>query len=552
MPRHPCAAARALALLLSLSLGSSLCFAAPRDHADRVETADIPMRDGTELLTDLYFPKAPGPYAILLHRTPYGRGLVGGVAAEAERFLDAGYVVAIQNLRSGAGTKPTVAIFLPDGWGQLQDGYDTVEWLAQQDWSTGSIGTYGASGPGITQYLLAGTGHPALKAQHIGLATPDLYAHACLQGGVLRKSLAEQWLKLVANNWALFEGMLAEHRAYDDLWKGTNLLEVPQQSHAAALHWGGWYDIFNQGTIDAFVALQHRGGEGARGRQRLIMGPWPHGIANRHGDVEFPRNALLPRHMDTYEWFNHYLRGEDTGIEEWPPVAYYVMGDLSDPNAPGNEWREVPDWPPPARPTPLYLREGGLLSWDEPAAEQPDAYDYDPRDPVPTHGGGNLFLPKGCFDQRQVEDRDDVLLYTTEPLEEPLEVTGRILVKLWASSDCVDTDFTAKLTDVYPDGRSLLVLDGILRARFRDTSEQERFLLPGKPYLFTIDLWSTSLIVNRGHRLRLAISSSNYPRFDANPNNGKSKREEGDPKVAHNTIYHDRDRPSHLLLPIPR
>jgi len=545
-----CAAVVTLLSLLVNCLPIGTAHAAVSDYTDRVDTAPIPMRDGTELLTDIYFPKAPGPYAVVLHRTPYGRLLTGALAAEAERLLKAGYVAAIQNLRSGTGTKPTIPIFLPDGWGQLQDGYDTVKWLAQQNWCTGTIGTAGASGPGITQYLLAGTGIEALKAQHIGLATPDLYGHACFQGGVFHKSLAEQWMRLVANNWAIFEPLLAEHHTYDQFWQGTNLLEVPQQAHAAALHWGGWYDIFNEGNVDAFVALQHRGGQGAKGNQRLIMGPWPHGISRKPGELEYPENALTPPHMDTLEWFGHWLRGEDTGIEKWPPVGYYVMGDVSDPKAPGNVWREVKDWPPPAQARPLYLRQGGLLSWIKPAAEPPDAYDYDPNDPVPTHGGANLFLPSGPMDQRPVEGRKDVLLYTSQPLPQPLEVTGRLLVQLWAASDCVDTDFTAKLTDVYRDGRSMLVLDGIIRARFHDTFAEEHFLVPGRAYQFTIDLWSTSIIFNQGHRLRLAISSSNYPRFDANPNNGKLNREQGDLKVAHNTIYHDRDHPSHVLLPV--
>ena len=230
---------------------------------------------------------------------------------------------------------------------------------------------------------------------------------------------------------------------------------------------------------------------------------------------------------------------------------YYVMGDPLDPKAPGNLWRTADSWPPPATETPYYLRDGGRLLPDAPSAgESPQIYAYDPKDPVPTRGGANVYLPAGPMDQRCVEDRPDVLLFTTPVLEEPLEVTGRVKVLLWASSSAVDTDFTAKLTDVYPDGRSLLLLDGILRARHRETMEREDFMEPGRIYRFEIDLWSTSIIFNKGHHIRVAISSSNFPRFDANPNTGAQSWDEKNPIVAKNTIYHDAEHPSHILLPV--
>ncbi len=527
-----------------------------RPAADRVEQFPVTMRDGHQLPTNVYFPKGDPPSPLILVRTPYGLDSVTGMFAyEGQRLLQDGYLIAVQNLRSGAGTDNEYPIFLTDAWGELQDGYDTIEWLAAQEWCDGQIGMFGASGPGITQYLAAGASPPHLKAIHAGIATPNLYAQAVFQGGAFRRSLAGLWLALLGRNAELYGGLFRSHRAYDDFWAQVDLTSRPEATHCAGVHWGGWYDIFNQGTIDAFVALQYHGGEGAKGQQRLIIGPWPHGISGKHGDVEFPRNALLPPHMDVLEFFNHYLKGEGTGVEKWPPVAYYLMGAVGEAGAPGNEWREVQDWPAPATETPFYLRANGALSASPPTQPGRDLFTYDPNDPVPTKGGANLFLPKGAYDQQRKDDqplegRPDVLFYTTPPLEEPLAVTGRVLVRLWAASDAPDTDFTAKLTDVYPDGRSILVLDGILRARFREGLDREALLEPGRPYEFAIDLWSTAIVFNKGHRIRIAISSSNYPRFEINPNTGGDWAEGIPVEVAKQAVYREPERPSRLVLPV--
>jgi putative CocE/NonD family hydrolase len=285
------------------------------------------------------------------------------------------------------------------------------------------------------------------------------------------------------------------------------------------------------------------------------MGPWTHGgwrKGTKQGELTYPENAAKPpKNVDDGRWFEYWLKGVDNGIMKEPAVAYYVMGDTSDSNAPGNQWRTADGWPPPAKETPYYLRKDGRLHAELPAPDEPpQSYQYDPKNPVPTVGGNNLNMPAGPFDQRHVENRPDVLLFTTPVLEQPLEVTGRIKVILWASSSAKDTDFTAKLTDVYPDGRSMLVLDGIIRARHRDSMEREDFVEPGKIYRFEIDLWSTSLIFNKGHRVRVAVSSSNFPRFDANPNTGKQSWEEQNPIAATNTVYHDAEHPSHILLPV--
>ena len=255
--------------------------------------------------------------------------------------------------------------------------------------------------------------------------------------------------------------------------------------------------------------------------------------------------------MDAMQFFAHHLMGVENDVPRDRPVHYYVMGDVDDPDAAGNYWRAADNWPPPATPTSYYLHPDGRLIGDQPPdGENSLSYQYDPRNPVPTIGGQNMIIDRGPMDQRQVESRDDVLVFTSDVLWSPVEVTGRITAKLYISSDCPDTDFTVKLTDVYPDGRSMIVADGILRARFRNSFEQADFLEPGGVYELNVDLWSTSLIFNAGHRIRVAVSSSNSPRFDPNPNTGESIGETDEVRVATNILHLAADYPSRITLPI--
>jgi putative CocE/NonD family hydrolase len=251
-------------------------------------------------------------------------------------------------------------------------------------------------------------------------------------------------------------------------------------------------------------------------------------------------------------WFDHYLKGEDNGVPNDPPVTYYVMGAVGEANAPGNEWRTADHWPVPAAESRYYYHADGSLTPEPPTEDQASrTYTFDPAKPVPTLGGAELFPPAGPTDQRPGENRPDVLVFTTPPLEKPLEVTGRLRAHLWVSSSAVDTDFTANLTDVYPDGRSMLVTDGIIRARHRNSCERDDLLKPGEVVEVDIDLWSTSLIFNAGHRIRVALSSSNSPRFQPNPNTGEAFPPEGSKGVpAENTIYFDAAHPSHVVLPV--
>ena len=284
----------------------------------------------------------------------------------------------------------------------------------------------------------------------------------------MRQSLAVEWIKRNKFNEEALQLFSRMHRLYDSFWRVRSLRFAVHRVNVPAFHGGGWFDIFSQGTLDAFVMMQHDSAPGARGRQKLLMGPWPHGIKKKVGELTFPENSVHPPGFDMMKWFDYWIKGIDTGVFDGPPVTYYVMGDVDDPEAPGNEWRTAQDWPIPCRYTPLYLREGGRLTFEKPSEESSSTtYVYDPRNPVLTKGGPNLHLPAGPMDQRELESRPDVLVFQTDPLEEPLQVIGRVKVKLWASSSCVDTDFVAKLIDVYPDGRSMLIADGIIRGRFR-------------------------------------------------------------------------------------
>jgi predicted acyl esterase len=512
------------------------------------ETVLVPMRDGVHLATDLYRPPGDGPWPAVLTRTPYGKQGFGGQAAGV---VGQGYVFAVQDMRGRFASEGEDTAFRTDAWGELQDGYDAVEWLAAQSWCTGAVGTMGGSAMGITQYMLAGAAPPHLKCCQVSRAAPSLYHYAGYYGGVLQKAMVEGWLtgnKFRPENLALMKA----HPSYDDTWQGMNLAEVADKVTLPMIHQGGWFDCFQGGTIFAYETLQHRGGEGARGNQTLIIDSGTHGGGASRGALEFQPDARRSPFNQTRQWFAHWLKGRGD-LPDMPHVYYFALGAVGEAGAPGNEWRTADDWPVPSAPTPAYFHASGDLSFEKPgAADASLSYDYDPADPVPTIGGANLNLSRGSMDQREVEDRADVLLFTSAPLEEPLEVTGHVTVNLWVSSDAPDTDFTAKLTDVYPDGRSFLVCDGIRRVRYRNSFERPEFLPPGEVAQVSIDLWSTSIVFNQGHRLRVAVSSSNLPRFSANPNTGAPTDEGDETRVAHNTVYVGRERASHIVLPVVR
>jgi len=505
------------------------------------------MRDGTRQATDVYLPRRPAqPYPIILIRTPDNKNEVTRLRARYVTRRGCGLVVQDTRGRYQSQGGETL-VFLDDGWSGNRDGYDTICWIARQPWCDGHVGTWGVSAIGVMENMLAPDAPPALRAQHVIMAFSDMYAQAAYQGGVLRKSLVEGWLAEHHFAPINLQTVLA-HPRYDLLWAALNPEAQAVQVNAPAVFWGGWYDVFLQGTINSFVTIQHQGGPQARGNCRLILGPWSHGDAERLAD---PRHAdCFPRVGDPFRFFQYWLQCVPNGVPCDAPVHYYVMGDCCDPAAPGKCWRSAADWPPPAVETNYYFCADGTLRTAAPvSADDKLSYRYDPCDPVPTLGGQNLHPPQGPCDQRPVEGRSDVLLFSSEPLAEPVEVTGRIWAQLAVSSDCPDTDFTVKLTDVYPDGRSILISDGILRAALRESFEREEFLEPGAIYPMRIDLWSTSTVFNRGHRIRVAVSSSNAPRFEPNPNTGQPHLTT-ETRTATNTVHLSQDHPSYIILPV--
>ena len=534
---------RSLLVLLLVAATSSGCLLA---QAPQPETVMVPMRDGTNLATDIYKPPGDGPWPAILTRTPYGKQRFAGSAALPVRL---GYVRLVQDMRGRFDSEGDDTAFLSDAWGELQDGYDCIEWIAKQDWCTGSVGTMGGSAMGITQYMAAGAAPPSLKCCQVSAAAPSLYHYAAYQGGVLRKAMVVGWL--TGNNFRPENlQLLRANPSYNDLWATVDLPARAERVVVPMIHRANWFDCFQGGNIAAYIALQHRGGEGARGHQVLIIGPGTHGKPHKDA-LQFPDNANKPPFAVTRQWVAHWLKGEDLDLTDVPSVCYYAMGAVGEEGAPGNDWRTADDWPPPATETPAFLTASGGLTPDRPEdANAKLTYQYDPADPVPTIGGANLVLAKGSMDQREVEDRPDVLLFTSDVLGEPVEVTGHIKARLWISSDCPDTDFTAKLTDVYPDGRSQLICDGIQRARYRRSLETPEPLEPGEVYELEIDMWSTSIILNRGHRIRLAISSSNHPRFSANPNTGALGDDGDEKRIATNALYLGGRRASHIVLPV--
>ncbi|MCL5104837.1 MAG: CocE/NonD family hydrolase [Armatimonadetes bacterium] len=505
--------------------------------ATQPTTTLVPMRDGVKLATDVYLPGDGCAYPVILVRTPYDKNKKAPIGLDGARR---GYAMVIQDCRGRFASQGKDIPFETD----IADGFDTLEWIARQPWWNGKIGTWGGSALGITQFAEAASGTNRITCQHIAVANPLMYLYGICPGGVFKKAMIEDWLsKHDFGQEAL--ALWKSHPLYDSYWRAHDLLPRLKCVTWPAVHFGGWYDIFSQGMLDSFAAYNIRG----RGKQKLIMGPWTHGgPVQKSGELIFP-NADKPPAMslDSWRWFDHYLKGMDNGIESDPAVTYYVMGDTSDPAAPGNVWRKANDWPPfRGRPTRFYLQAGGGLSRHQPTVAGSIGYICDPADPVPTIGGTQLTIPAGPMDQRKIESRSDVLIFTSEPLARPLEVTGRVGAVLWVSTDAPDMDFLVRLCDVYPDGRSINVCEGILRASLRDTLEKTHLLKPGKQYKLKIDLWSTSIIFNKGHRIRVHVTSSSYPGFDT----GAWFHDGGKARVARNMVYMSRSRPSYVLLPV--
>ncbi len=557
------------------------------------EQVMIPMRDGTRLAASIMRPAAGHPVPTVLIRSPYDKT---AQRLQQAQWADAGYAFVRQDVRGRYDSEGEFYPFRNDP----ADGFDTVEWVAAQPWSDGKVGQIGASHVGTVQYLVAPSAPPHLTAAAPEFAPASVYHYWWWQGGAFRLSFNVSWAILLASdnvrhypnrsalltkardevwvtpdemkaldikplyrewtyaNFPAIEGVFGNdwfnefmrHAEYGPFWRPYDFHTQHGEFDLPMLHAGGWYDTFLQGTIDSYTGLRAKAKtERTRQAQKLIVGPWQHVTWGRStvGDLDYgPEVNSREPFQYRKRWFDHWLKGEANSVMAEAPVLIFVMGE--------NVWRPENEWPlARARRERLFLHAGGALNGSEPSSEAPRTFAYDPRDPVITLGGCEwVNYPSGPYDQAPLDGRADVLTFQTEPLAADLEVTGQVFVHLFASTAAADTDFTAKLVDVWPDGRAWNICDGIVRARYRDSLSQPSPVEPGRPYEFVIDLWSTSQVFRAGHRIRLDVSSSNFPRFDPNPNTGfASFTPEGRDKViAHNTIYFDHQRPSYLDLSI--
>ncbi|MBD3267659.1 CocE/NonD family hydrolase [bacterium] len=504
----------------------------------------VPMRDGIKLSTHIYkSPLSSQPQPAIVVRTPYDKDKLD-IASFLLALQD--FVIVTQDMRGRFASEGEDRVFQDDGWGERQDGYDTIEWVASQSWCDGKVGTYGPSALGIAQGLTAGANPPHLTCQLITFAASKGWGQTAYQGGAFRRSLVEGWLS--GNNSAHMLPIFKAHPTADAFWDAYDIESHYPVMDVPVLHIGGWYDCFQQGTIHNFIGLQNNGAEGARGNQRLIMGPWTHvnQLNQTQGQLKYPFNSVHLNELAlTLDWFKYWLLGEDNGAMDEPPIQYYVMGDVTNIDSAGNHWKTSATWPPITHTASLYLQPGNLLSSRPATSESNFEFQADPSDPVPTIGGLNLEIPAGPHDQTSLESRADTLVFSTPILEEPVEVVGPVKAILYASTNLTDTDLTVRLTDVYPDGRSMLVLDGIQRASFRHSGTSPNPIEPGQIHEYTIDLWSTGIVFDKGHQIRIIIANSNYPRFDLNP--AYADLASGESIVT--TIHSGPDSPSRLVLP---
>jgi putative CocE/NonD family hydrolase len=579
-----------------------------RRQYDVIVEKNLPMktRDGTTLYADIVRPDSPGRFPALLSRTPYGKDTAMGNNEGSAYFLARhGYVTVMQDCRGRFTSEGEYYPMVDD----ISDGYDAVEWAARLPWSNGRVGTFGQSYMGASQYMMARNNPmpPQLQAMipvsaaadyhqgwvyHTGgamlwgwavpyailkgrntlerlgrddlLAKMDQYVE---QGTNFSQPLREEWFRhLPMQDWAEFLKEAAPYFAdyisnsdYGDYWSKINVKHNLKNISVPMLHISSWYDIFLEGALNAYQGIKSESDSPqARRGQRLFIGPWAHlfpfvkPTSQGTGDIDFGSKALVDLHDLHLRWYDYWLKDVETGVMDDPPVTVFTMGE--------NKWKTLEDWPPPnAHYTRWFLHSDGnantlngdgTLSTIPPDDESADTYVYDPDNPVPSLGGANLSIPLGVQDQTPTERRQDVLVFTSEPMQQPMEVTGPIIVHLWATSTAQDTDFTAKLVDLHPDGYAQNLQDGIIRARYRDSASEPTLIDPGRVYEYTIDLWATSNVFLKGHRIRLDISSSNFPRFDRNPNTGAPFGQDANLQPATQTIHHRRDFPSHIMLPI--
>jgi putative CocE/NonD family hydrolase len=571
--------------------------AAPPDFDSYVVSeVMVPMRDGVKLATDVYRPGrggkvVEGRFPVLMYRTPYNKA---GTKSAGVYFAQHGYIVASQDCRGRFNSEGEFYAFINEG----KDGYDAIEWAGTQSWSNGNVGTIGASYLGWDQYHAAMYRPPHLTAMFALVGGADFYDEYAYPGGapnlgwplwILNSASSspeaarnpaaaaalnrarqnpETWLAQpprqrgeVFKDFPFHKKMYTDfydHPSHDSYWKQKGFYTAGNyklMKDVPTYFLTGWYDYFGAGVLEDFTALARL----QKTPKKLLVGPWPHGTGRSTcGDVFYGDPAAIDQNALALDWFDHWLKGRELRLVGPEPVRLFRMGGgagsrVSGKLAHGGQWRTASSWPVrEAQPSKYYIHSDGALNPQPAAKEKPSTFVYDPEHPVPTVGGRYTNAQtNGCAqDQGSANRRADVLSFSTAPLESAVDLTGAVRSTLWIASDAVDTDFTAKLMDVYPNGYALILANGRVRARYRERFETPKLIKPGAVYKLTIDLGSTSNLFQPGHRIRLDISSSNYPEFESNPNTGEPAGAWTRRVKARNTVYHDAARSSYVELPI--
>lgn len=543
----------------------------------------VPMRDGVTLYADIYRPARASTFPVVVVRTPYGvqRENVG-VHDRLIALARMGYAVVNTDVRGRYESEGAWDPFRAEG----RDGYDVIEWAARQSWSNGKVGTQGGSYLGHVQWAAASEQPPSLVAAFPAVASTNLYANWITHGGAFRLAFNFGWgvvrmpyrimqpqlyftgkdaapelryehllthLPLQTMDERAFQHPVQHwrdwltHESYDGYWKSISDEEKFARVQVPVMTQGGWFDVFLAGTINGFVGVRHHGAnERARRLSRMVVGPWGHGPSRTYGDLDFGADA--ERTLFEYErrWHDFHLKGVANGVDTDPPVQIFYMGV--------NRWRGEQDWPiPGTRETPWYLHEGGRLGPLAPRGDSSTAYRYDPADPVPTTGGNNCCgapTIAGPVDQSPLDSRKDIVRFASDPLTDPVTIAGPVKMDLHAATDGRDTDWMVKLIDVHPDGKAYPMAEGILRARFREGLDAVKLLDPGRTYRYTVDMVGTAVVFLPGHRIRVDITSSNFPQFDRNLNTGDPLGTGTTPRVAQQTIWHSATKPSAIVLPV--
>jgi putative CocE/NonD family hydrolase len=537
----------------------------------------VPMRDGVLLSADVYRPAGGAKAPAIVFRTPYDNGHPRYVE-QALWFARRGYAYVAVDCRGRHDS---------DGkwyaWHhEADDGFDTQEWVGEQPWCDGQVGTTGGSYGGLTQWLAAPQRSQYLKAMVPWVTPSDFWFQDNYVGGAFQLCLNMWWS--VQNSGRVMQNLQPfdlqamyrtlplidadrftgrtidfyrdwlKHEAYDDYWRAISNHDRYTEIDVPTYNIGGLYDAYAGAACINYTGMRGAGRE----HQKLLIGPWTHAPLGGSvaGEIDFGPEAVVERIGEELRWFDFFLKGLDSGVLAEPPVRVFLTGV--------NRWLTGAEWPlSGVQPTPLYVHSqggastllgDGRLSLSAAGSEPPDRFTYDPAHPVPTVGGNHSstpeFLPAGAFDQRNVEMRADVLVYTSEPLDKPIQAVGPVQARLYVASSAPDTDFTARLVDVRPDGYAMNLCEGILRLRYRDSWEHPTLMTPGEVYALTIDMGITSHVFLAGHCIRLDVSSSSFPRFDRNLNTGEPIAQATRMQIAHQTMFHSGEYPSHVALPV--